>query len=617
MNKTAANQYQADASHMDTVVTKWDDREDMFMSNLKNTGSNKSKIADGGLTTFIIERSGRVMAQLPTGVVKAAGIKDKGKAMLYDLIIQRHIIPNATGQYDLRTKFRMQDQSSMVYGTFFGVVEEVVRDDYIGPDYLLIPARNITPQQGRISIQDSDYCWVDKFISRERLEKELKNKNSVWEKKAIKEALKQPAKNKPDEKTSEIEKLRSRTTEENRIRIVVKYTPKKIYTYFPDCGFELGKEEENPFGEIPIVEKWDIPLLDTIWGLSTMERGMSVQKAKDSLNNLFHEGAKHFVFPPTIVNPNGVVPNTLRWGSGKFWLERVPNSIRRLDSNPQGLGVFQGVMQYLNGIQQNQLGTTTTEINQEGGANPNFGKTPEALKQLKGRESVRDNEDRFQMEQTVEKVYNLFIKYLAKKGKTINIDLLEEEIEQIADTYPDIKDMVKKSGKKTESGRGYRLTVSKEDLQGVDAKYIVDAGSTKRVEEDDQFARASEVLLTFSKIPELEARIAESGKKFDMGELGVEILQKAGLENAGRIIYPMEEAEKNQFEQDKMAEQQAQMQPQMPPQPMPAQMPQGVPSPIQGIQDPALAQLAGQISQAAFGAQGGAATAADFNNLPI
>lgn len=602
MDNKESQQYQSDCSAMDIVMRKWDDREDMFMSHLRNTGASKSKIADGGLTTFIIERSGRVMAQLPTGIVKAAGIKDKGKAMLYDLILQRHIIPNAKGQYDLRSKFRMQDQNSMVYGTFFGVVEEVVRDDYIGPDYLLIPARNITPQQGRISIQDSDYCWVDKYISKDRLKKELDKKDSVWEKKAIKEALKQPKKTKPDEKTSEIEKLRTHTTEEDRIRIVVKYTPKKIYTYFPDSGFELAKEEENPFGCIPVVEKWDIPLIDSIWGLSTMERGMSVQKAKDSLNNLFHEGAKHFVFPPTIVNPNGVVPNTLKWGSGKFWLERVPNSIRRLDSNPAGLGVFQGVMQYLNGIQQNQLGTTTTEINADGGANPNFGKTPEALKQLKGRESVRDNEDRFQMEQTVEKVYNLFIKYLQKKGKTVDIDLLEDEIKQIAETYPDIEELVEKKGRKTESG-GYRLTVGRDDLKGVDAKFIIDAGSTRRVEEDDQFARASEVMLTFSKIPELEARIAETGKKFDMGELGIEVLQKAGLENAGRIIYPMEQQEQPEMPQEPMMPQQ----PMMPP----------MPTPIQGIQDPALAQMANQISQAAFGAQGGAATAADFNNLPL
>ena len=105
--------YSADKDAIRTVVDTFDEKESMLISKVEDSLSFKSKVTDSRLSTIIWERAGRVMGQMPSGVVKALTMKDKGKSMLMDVILQRYIQPNANSQFTHLTKLRMWDLYSI------------------------------------------------------------------------------------------------------------------------------------------------------------------------------------------------------------------------------------------------------------------------------------------------------------------------------------------------------------------------------------------------------------------------------------------------------------------------------------------------------------------------
>ncbi len=71
MEKQIDKDYSADKDAIRTVVDTFDEKESMLISKVEDSLSFKSKVTDSRLSTIIWERAGRVMGQMPSGVVKA------------------------------------------------------------------------------------------------------------------------------------------------------------------------------------------------------------------------------------------------------------------------------------------------------------------------------------------------------------------------------------------------------------------------------------------------------------------------------------------------------------------------------------------------------------------
>ena len=636
--KDISEQYESDRDAIRTVVDTFDEKESMLVSkvedSLTNSSTFRSRVTDSRLSTIIWERSARVMGQLPKGQVKAIGMKDKGKSLLMDIILQRYIMPNANSQYSHLMKLRMWDLYSMVYGVMPMMYDYRIDDDYVGPDCWIIPIRNWTPQRGKLSMEDCDYTHVDNYVSKKWLEKKAEQKSGGWKASAIKKLINNIDSSSTRQKYDESSYVeRDRNTDKipqkgkhSQIKLTTRYErgmDGKWITFAPDYDGEIIRELDNPHkdGKIPVVLKYCFPLIDSIYGLGDFERGKTIQYAMDSLINLYLDGVKMSVFPPTVMNPTGVVPSSIRYSPGAKWLENIPNSIRTHNVSPQGLTTFQSTYSFLIGSLLNQNGTTDTAQNSEATSDPGFGKTPQALKMLESRESSRDNWDRFMMEEAVERLYNGMTCLLAtKQPKPIELEIFGNEIQQIAELYPDIAQLIEVS----ESGEFGKITIKPTEFKDIKYRYFIEANSTTRKEEAEQSESLTNLLLAVSKIPGLQQELAKENIKYSIGEHIRRIFATSGVEEYDKILYPMTqediqaqqaqeaqgnlnqppqvpggqggdvtppsiaEPESQQQMQQEMAMQQPPQQPQqqqMPPKPM--QMPQ--------LNDPELQELANQM----------------------
>jgi len=182
--KIKAENLTSEWSYCDSALTSlrdtWTDNEEMFLNKTRGELAEetaKSNVNDAHLSTSIIQRTQRILAQPPTGTVKYLDGKNRGKGVLMNLILEKYIRPNANAQYPHLTKLKLWTIYSQVYGSMPMLVDYRVSDDYVGPDCWLIPIRQYYPQPDVAQVNDMDYAFVDNFVSVAWLKSRNK---SVW-----------------------------------------------------------------------------------------------------------------------------------------------------------------------------------------------------------------------------------------------------------------------------------------------------------------------------------------------------------------------------------------------------------------------------------------------------
>lgn len=583
---------QADSS-IEQLRSTWDENEQIFL-NLEEgelaEQTAKSKVNDAHLSTAIIQRTQRIMAQPPSGKVQALDTKkDMGKSLLMDYIVRYYIEKNAKSQYSFLTKLKMWVIYSQIYGSMPVLVDYVVSDQYTGPDFWLIPIRQWYPQPGVYQINDMDYCYVDSFVSREWLEHRPK---STW--KNIDVIIRQ-LKEKSG-KSKNTYPYRSYIQQSwggddyggkgrfAQILLRTRYERDRWITYapdFPDAGVlrDIPNPHEND--QLPIIVKETIPLLDRYVGWGDVERGAPMQKATNSLINLYLDSVKYSLFPPTIVNREGVIPSSLRWSPGAFWFETIPNSIRQFQISPTGQATFNNAFGVLISMLNNMLGTT--DLSTLRSVEPTMGKTPQALKMQAIRESAADSWERQALEEALEQLYDRMIDIMAtKQEKPIDLQLFAGEIEKIQAIYPDIAEIY-------ESGRFGKITIKPEAIKGK-YKFFIDSGSTVAKDTALENQALTGVLTILVKTPVFLQAMREKGKDIDLAELVKRWIITSGIQNADEIIKDFKPEQTMAQQQPAVAGEGGQ----------PVQQPT---IDLSQIQDPMIRQAAEQL----FGQQGGAA----------
>jgi hypothetical protein len=529
----------------------WDEYENIFHNRLDDDLSNtaKSQVFDPKLSTFIIERSARVMSQLPTGKAKPISRNDQGASLLMNLILEKYVLRNANAQFDFLTKLRMLDLYSNIYGNFFGLVDwDVKKNGYVGPDLWLIPIRDVFPQVGAISIDDSDYCIIRTWRSLEYF-KSLKNKKNYKDIDTVIALLEKKSGDK-DQKDSDDQSQRE-ANEYPDAASSKKSGYFEIYTMFErdrwvdyvKAADIIIRDIKNPHetNEIPIVNKYSIPLIDDFMGMGDFERGKSMQYARNSLWNLYLDAIKISIFPPVMLDKNGIIPTTIKWSPAAKWLLTKMGSAQVLNLTPQGIQSFNNTSQAIDASMLNTFGTTNTAVSAN--VDPGFGKTPEALKLQANRESSRDNWDRYFMEKCLEQIMRKFTDLISKKmPETIKIRMFEDEIKAMANKYEDIEEMYdEKTGK---------LLISKSKVGNTMYDYELVSGSTYAVDQQKQLAALVQLIEI---LPKFEQILVNEGKKINYGEYIARIMSNSGIQDWDKIIEEVGEENRvgNILEQDK------------------------------------------------------------------
>lgn len=548
LNPDLASEFKQSEDAQIPLRISWDEKESMLIGKQNESSSTsafKARVTDSRIATIVIERAARVMAQIPTGRVQALTQKDKGASAIASMYHTRYIIPNANAQFDYLTKLRMVDLYSQVFGIQAVLFDLSTTERYVGPDFWLIPIRSFFPQPGKLSIEDSEYAHVETYVSASWLERQ-KGKGD-WSDAAIDRVLElvkdggtSPTALDSTKRTA-TQKLREISVPGGqggaaKIRLVTRYengSKGHWISFFPDFDNIVGRDTDNKDNTIPIKIKAHIPLIDSIYGLGAFERGKTLQYAMDSLNAMYFAGVQMSIFPPRIIDPEGVVLESLDYAPAATWQETKPDSIRNYNVSPQGLQTYQSSYSFLTGALLNQNGATDTSQTAQNTSDPTAGKTPEALKRQASRESAADNWDRFQMEKFIESLTESLINLgLRNQDKAISLHVFDTEIQKLQDA---LGKSDKSLFKIYESGNAGELTIPKQ-AQKTEYKYIIDATTTQEADTEIEHAVYNEILKAITAAPQLIDAVAQSGMTLNVGELIKQYIISTGTKDWDKII---------------------------------------------------------------------------------
>lgn len=582
---------QASEDYLASKRISFDVFEKLFHNQLADAISEeeKSKVFDNKLSTLVMERSYRVMSQMPLGKAKAISGNDLGTAELMNLIVSKYVNPNANAQFDLLTKFRMIDMYSNIYGVFYTLVDwDVKKNGYVGPDLWLLNIRDVFPQVGAVSLDDSDFCIVRTWKPLSYFKQLASQKREGYKNlEKIITTLEKKSGDKQDRDANSTSKREEKEypkgdepKQKGYFEVLSQYEGDRWVDFVTSAGLEY-RDTKNPHedGELPVIAKYSIPLLDDPMGMGDFERGVSMQNVINSNWNLYLSGVKLSQAPPVLINKDAVaVPSSLQYIAAAKWMLRtgqagVQGAVAPLNLNPQGISTFNNINNAANGSLLNAFGTTDTTVSQD--IEAGFGKTPQALKMQAQRENTRDNADRFYMEQYLKKVYKKFVNLIGKKQTSaITMRMFDEEIEELSRSYEDIEEMYDpKTGK---------LTIDKKKTGSTLYDYEIMSGSTFALDQKAQLDNIQEYIGLYlkSQTPEgnsLKMALEQEGFEFKFGELFKKGMSNSGIQDWDKILKektPQEKADmilQNHAQQ--LQQMASQMQSQLPQGELPPQMP--------------------------------------------
>jgi len=536
----------------DSLVTKrdlWDEVEKLFHNQLTSSiaTKGKSRVFDPKLTTLTLERGYRVMAQLPTGKVRAVSSNDQATSTMMNLVLDKYIIPHANAQFDFLTKLRMIDIYSNLYGNFFALIDwDVKKNGYVGPDLWLLNIRDIFPQVGSVSVEDSDFIIVRtwkplSYFENLSKQKGYKNVSKIITKLKDISGSKQNRSDSTDKSEREKSQYPSAMAakEAGYFEVLTQYEKDRWVDFCVDADMEY-RDIKNPHenGELPVACKYSIPLLDDFMGMGDFERGKSMQMVINSIWNLYLDATKMSIFPPVIINKDNVAAeSSFKYGAAEKWLGRgqINNVAQAVNLSPKGIATFNNTYQVANAALLNMFGTSDTAVTSQTEAG--FGKTPEALKMQGRRENTRDNADRFYMERFLKTTMTKMVNLVAKKQMgPIVFRLFGDDFEKMKRTNPDLEENYdEKTGK---------ITIDKSKTGSVIYDYEIVSGSTYAVDQESQQQNMVMLLQLLLKSPELIQMISQEGYTIKMGELFKRVISNSGVQDWDKILEEKTEDEK-------------------------------------------------------------------------
>lgn len=550
----------------------WTDSEMLFNSVRADLTSDSGLITDGSLTTLIIERAARVSAQLQTGRVNEIGTTSSACANVVDLIWQHDIIPNANSGNPFQIKLFQTEMGSDIYGTYPVMYGLNVTDENAYADFWLVKPQLYYPQPGKTSPFDMQWAQVETTVTAGQLKAILANDNTKWNKEAINKLINELKEGSSLATTNDTAKTtfgQRENYDQTQVSGKGDYAPVtlrteyqsgekgKWITYAPDHADIILRNVPNPHknGRIPIVHLTSIPQFDELYGISTMDRGKTIQKTIDSFTNLGYQNALLNVLPITKVKTGAVISSTLDMKPGATWRMDDLNAVQPYTTGNVAAEYFQTSISSMRSILLNQNGTTDTQLSGTDANSPQFGRTPQAMKQRDAKQNARDS--------LSVRMYDQFYSELASGLIDVKLHCATKPIQINLD-----KDRVAELMKDEDTAKlikvddnGTTITIATGPLKTGKYKYKVDPGSSIEADDATEHERLTEIITTVNSVPELVQRAEAEGYALSAGALLKRLVDSSGTSDADEIIHKLSDEElaaKQQQEAEAMAQAQAQ-----------------------------------------------------------
>lgn len=565
-------QHQEDSkSYMQTLRGNWPDLESMLIVRNREQIQNDNKVYDPRLATIEVERTARVMARHPQGKPKARSKDDIGKNMLMAMLLD-YQMDTAKEQFSFITKLRMLSLMSRVYGSMFALVPWRVTNNRVGPELNIISIWDSFPQPN-IQVSEADWFTQGHMLSVQWLLKQVeleKNKeNKVWKADAIMALASELKRDQDEGDKVENDDENSYIQEEltpsqfgdvvfPKVKAYTEYRRDRWITWTPQrqnsktSRPHILREVKSPYPErmLPIVAKHSIPNLDTPVGTGPFERGKSIQFALNSLVNLYLEGVKTETFPELMMNPNAVVPSTIKFGAAEKWFMNNPGQdVVPFSRGGNALQTFNSTYGLLVSMLLSHGGTTDTSSSAF--TEQSQGRTPQALRLQAAAQATQDEWEQAMLEETIHEVMYRWIALNAHKldgGQSLRV--FGPEMDDIKGMYPDMVETFQGNaeGRITVDRNffGERDEDSKQ-VRPVKWDYEIETGSTTKPNPDQDKETVSDILQFLSQNPDIIQEAQSRNIDINRIELLKRDIQNKGVKDVDRIV--IDNAEKSPGEE--------------------------------------------------------------------
>lgn len=528
------------------------DEYERIANNKLNPKTSKElpKVNDGSLAALLIETPMRVLAQMPTGVVKVTDSDEGWFKALADVVWTNTIVPNANTQADLFTKIRIALYRALQYGaqpiySFF-----TVRGDYKGADCSLPYVRDVYLEPGKVSDEDSDYIFMDTYYTTMQIDGIIEQAEQAiadgvetsWDPKKLREVKEAHKSDKKDNRAQNAEE-RSNTQVGESI---------KLTTIFnrgvdaPFCTFSVGgsdsdavivreRTNDDPTGDLPIHFLYAFEDLINPQGKGQVEISGPTQNVLDYMTQSDVLATQIGLRPPVKIagNRSNTKLDSLVYGPAQRWLvgeaqvDPVHTATEIYTQFPQRYGLYKTQL-------MNMQGTTDASVGSDSG-NPSFSKTHAGVELQQARTNAHDNFLRNQVNKAFRQVAKsmLNIHFANMEGSDV-MTLTDTEAERLMvagliDEDPD-----------TKKPSAQEIEMEWENLRG-EFDFDVDPDSSIVKDDQEQVDKLTQAAELVSKDPNVVQAIASSGYQVNMGEIYKQIFTKLGLQDVEKILSPMQQ----------------------------------------------------------------------------
>lgn len=495
-------------------------------------------VTDGRLAAATYKQPKRTIQQLPTGRIYSLQYPELGRVIDYDW--QNNIIPHALTNGNLLLKSWTISTKALTYGYQPSIQFMSARGTFTGGDFRLPYVRDILLPQGTVYAPDARVIfavtWWTKYDIQAEIAKQKKVKandpthDGGWDLETLAKLLNE-LERKPDDKKGAAE--REKNDDSGFAKLVACYQ-EGIDSKFYLWSTKLNKvvrtwTNPDPRGYMPVKFMYaDIDLSNPM-GRGNIELAGGMQNLLDSEMQAYQFMQRLMMNPPLLKFGNSVVAQTVKWKPNAIWnmgsdvnskLEPVPMNTQALSNFTQNYSLIASEIDQLVGNGNNTISSSA--------GNPSSSKTSQGVKATAANLSIDDNFLRKQYEAWFQEMAGDIINLTyAQKTATETIKLSEQFLGQLPDAFKSKAVTIDKL-----NGTG---TINYGMFKGA-MDFTVDAGSSKKEDDQEQIDALTQLVTDSSKNPYLSYYMGNDGYELHLGEAYKQLFQRLGIYDIDRIV---------------------------------------------------------------------------------
>lgn len=560
------------------------------------------EVNDGTLAAALFKLPKRVVNNNLKGRAISLDRDESWITELANIQWENEIIPNANSQAPFIRKWKDAVRKAAIYGSVPLVTIFVERNNYVGTDFLVVQPQDVTLEPGKVSDYDSDILFWDVYFTRIQVEnlierakaenKEAKENEgdgyNKWNVAALQKVL----------KVKEEEEQRDPRHEPNQSH--EKGTYKKGYKFCvvfqrgvgaPFYMYHKGTKETvrewsnpDPTGDVPIHFLYCYQDFVNPYGTGIVKLAGGTQNVLDTMRQYDVLATALGLRPPiSVKNADSntdldslVYAQDAQWMVGGAEVKREEISNQVYQSLPERIQTYQSSLNKLI-----PMGDTSVSA---GAGDPLQSKTPAGVKLQAASLSIDDEDFKQNLHETYEAVAASMIN--VKFANMQGTDLMKLSDEQ--------RDVLAQAGLEfpvdEEGNPTNELEVIWDEARST-FKFEMDAEQDKTKDEEKRLEGLLRVAEFRAQDPNFDMVLAQSGKRFNIGELysdiialtsdNEKIIEDITPEDEEQMMAEQQMAEEAMMQEQAMAEEQMMQEEQAMAQ---AEAPQE-PSPVQLIME--------------------------------